>query len=160
MENPNVGIFRSFPLGYIDVLEKPSSLPLGGVDLEFSLAAPGGRGLGGGCLCIQGSVCHLSGHLTPLFSPEYPWPSDASQARCPVFYPLQEINISGCLPGWGRGSHSVEWNKKLEITASKTAFFPAFCTFAILCIPSSKGAWRPFSAFLPDGLSSFSPLAS
>lgn len=69
MENPNVGIFRSFPLGYIDVLEKPSSLPLGGVDLEFSLAAPGGRGLGWGLSLYSGfSVPSVWSLNAPVFT--------------------------------------------------------------------------------------------
>ena len=50
------------------------------------MAAPGGKRSGVGTVYVQGSVC-MSAHVTPLFSPDYPWPRDASQARWPCILP-------------------------------------------------------------------------
>lgn len=109
LENSNVSIFRSFPLGGLDALEKPSSLLLEGVGQVFRLAAPRGRDLGWGLSLPSGFSMHLSGHLMPLFSPEYPWPNYASHARCPVFYPLQEIIL--WMFAWvGKGQPATQWN--------------------------------------------------
>lgn len=84
--------------------------------LEFGLAAPGGKRSGVGAVCVQGSV-GMSAHVTPHFHQTTHGLVMPPRPDGPVFYPLQEIHLSGCLPWWGRGSHSMEWDEKPEVNS-------------------------------------------
>lgn len=136
---PNVSCFRSFTFGGLGALEKISTFLLGRVGLVSSLGEEDWRRVS------AFRVWHASGYLVPLFSVEYSRPR--------------------CFPEWGRGSPSVEWNGKLNVTSFSNSFLSSLCTFIFPFspVPEKPGAHCQLSSLLicdhfPPWLLSWLPL--